>query len=180
VTLGPDILLTHTPTPLNPAETLQQHTWYAAWQAVGHVADRAGLPLGLYRLHVEGESYAGGSTSYPWAKEPYTVDSPAFEVVPATITLTRDGPDLLASLDAPARGYRHVAEGGHVRGTNPLPASDVRCDWTLDAGQTGSSTGRGERTADGRTRLVGVLDDRAVAVTCEDALGNVGAWTRAE
>jgi hypothetical protein len=179
VALGPDILLTHTPNPLNPSETLQAHTWYAAWQAVGHVADRAGLPLGLYRLHVEGESYAGGSTTYPWAKEPYTVDSPTFEVTAATVSLDVSGGDLRAWLQAPARGYRMVAQGGAVRGQNPLEGDTLTVTRTLADGSSATETVVGRR--DGRATLAaGVVTDDVVALSVTDAWGNVGSWTRAE
>ncbi len=177
VAMGPDILVTHTPNPLNPADATQVHTWYAAWQAVGHVADREGLPLGLYHLHVEGKSYAGGSTTWPWATEDYSVDSPTFEVGPAEITLQAEGSDLVAWLQAPARGYRMIALGGHVRGQNPLPAGDVTCDLVhADASVTRSAPVASTQGA--TTRLPGVLDGGdVVQVVCEDAVGNLGRWS---
>jgi len=121
ITGGPDILVTHTPDPLLPTADVQQHTWYAAWQAVGHVDDRAGLPLGTYRLHVEGQHYVGSETTWPWSTASYTVDSEPFELVAGSLTLTAGGAGLTASIDAPARGYRLVDLAGHSQGQNPLP-----------------------------------------------------------
>ena len=45
-----DVLLGYTPHPLAPWTELQEHRWWATWQAVGHVHDRLSLPLGTYRV----------------------------------------------------------------------------------------------------------------------------------
>ena len=55
----PDILLGYTPDPLYPAESEQTHYWWATWQAVGPHHQRANLPLGTYRLHIDGQKYTG-------------------------------------------------------------------------------------------------------------------------
>jgi neutral ceramidase len=78
-----DLLLTYTPDPLNPEDgESQTHHWAVEWQAVtpwgtpdlDEVEDRFGVPVGMYRFHVE----AGG----------YSLDSDAFEVTPATMNVT--------------------------------------------------------------------------------------------
>lgn len=177
--LGPDILLTHTPTPLYPPEAEQTHMWYAAWQAVGHIGERAGLPTGTYRLHVEGETWTGAGGVYPDAAvtEPYTVDSAPFDVVPATITLTPEGGDLLASIDAPARGYRLVDLAGSSKGANPLPAGAVSCEATSGDGDV-TVVNPAAANEGARTRLRGALNESVVTVTCTDVFGNVGSWAR--
>ncbi len=179
VAMGPDILLTHTPNPLNPSETLQQHTWYAAWQAVGSVEDRAGVPFGLYRLHVEGHSYAGGSTTYPWAKEPYSVDSPAFEVVPADLTVDLSGGDVRAWMQAPARGYRLVELDGNVRGANPLAGDTAVVTRVYRSGDTTTERLVGTRGG-GVTTFAGLVTDDVDVVVIEDTHGNIGRWIRPE
>ena len=177
LSMGPDILVTHTPNPLNPADVTQVHMWYASWQAVGHVADRAGVPLGLYHLHVEGQSYAGGSATWPWATDDYVVDSPTFEVGPAEISLQAEGTDLVAWLQAPARGYRMIALGGHVRGQNPLPEGDVTCD-LVHADESVTRYAPTASTQGATTRLAGVLESGdVVQVVCEDVYGNLGRWS---
>lgn len=176
VTSGPDILVTTTPDPLYPAESPQSYTWYAAWQAVGHVENRTGLPVGTYRLHIDGNSFVDdGATTWPWASEPYTLDSPEFEVVPATISLALSGTDVVAWLQAPERGFRLVGLDGAVRGSNPLDG---------DAGRVEVLYTDGSETADdlggthggGVTTLPGALDPAraVVSVTVTDAWGNVG------
>jgi neutral ceramidase len=178
VRLGPDILLAHTPSPLNPPEAEQTHYWYAAWQAVGHVADRTGLPLGTYRLHVEGSTWSGATGVYPDSMQtiPYTVDSPAFAVVPAAISLTKDGDDLLAWIEAPARGYRLVDLDGSSRGENPLPDGPVTCTATQLDGTSDTVEATAVREGD-RTRLVDMgADAGAVRVSCVDTYGNEGVW----
>ena len=45
----PDVLLSHTPTPLEPFEAAQDHQWWAGWQTVAPTSangDRMGLPTG--------------------------------------------------------------------------------------------------------------------------------------
>ncbi len=76
-----DFLLFHTPAPLlRDGDSPRTHYWVVEWQAVtpwgtaslDDVEDRAGLPLGRYRIHVEGTGY--------------TLDSDPIEVVPGSLT----------------------------------------------------------------------------------------------
>jgi len=104
----PDILLAHTPDPLYPYEDAQHHTWWAAWQAVGHVHGRAAVPTGRYRLHVLGQHYTGGGEGWPWPTEAYELTSEVFELLPGELSLSEEDGSLWASLTAPAAGYRLV------------------------------------------------------------------------
>ena len=66
----PDVLLSHTPTPLEPFEAAQDHQWWAGWQTVAPTSanwDRMGLPT-ENTFHVYGHHYVGSETSYPWSK----------------------------------------------------------------------------------------------------------------
>jgi hypothetical protein len=173
VSNGPDILLAHTPDPLLTFDQQQTHYWYAAWQAVGHVADRAGLPVGTYRLHVAGHSYVGDSLTYPWDTDDYTVDSSPFELTPATITLARSGSDLSASLVGPERGYRLVGMDGAYRGNNPLPEDWASVHVVYGDGTSEDLTQTGTRGG-GVTTFAGVIPDGAVEVDVEDVYGNRG------
>ena len=116
----PDFLMAHTPYPLKPAEDPQTHSYWVGWQPVSHMHDRAGLPLGSYRLHVYGERVTSG-TSYPYVTEPYEIESEPFEVVRATIDIEASGNDLWLSLPAHERGFRLIGLNGNSRGDNPLP-----------------------------------------------------------
>lgn len=172
---GPDILVTHTPDPLFPTAEVQRHTWYAAWQAVGHVADRAGLPLGTYRLHVEGQHYVGSETTWPWTTANYTVDSEPFTLVPGALTLAPADGGLVASLDAPARGYRLVDLSGDSQGQNPLPEGTATVTRVYDDGREEVETTTG--TSYGRATLLAVdlAEAGLVRVEVADLYGNEGA-----
>lgn len=174
VTEGPDILVTTTPDPLYPDTDPQSWTWYAAWQAVGHYEDRAGLPEGVYRLHVEGDTFVDdGATTWPWASAPYTVDSDEFTVVPGVITLSATGTDLSATLNAPARGFRLVGLDGNVRGANPLPGDTATATFTFSDGTETSVELTGSHSG-GVTTLSGAIPEGAMSVTLRDAYGNFG------
>jgi neutral ceramidase len=172
-----DILLGHTPTPLYPADAVQTHQWWAAWQAVSHWEDRTGLPLGRYRLHVTGQRYGGSATTWPWDGVPYDVVSEPFEVVPGELTVTLDGESLLVSMRAPEHGYRYVAPGGDEDGDNPIagPAT-VQID---------TGTGLEEQLitpepADPWSRLAVTLPESWLSLTVTDAHGNTGTLIRPE
>lgn len=121
VTLGPDILLAYTPDPRYPATDVNTHRWWAAWQAVSHVVDRAGFPEGTYRLHVSGKTYTGSNDTWPWDSTEYEVYSGEFQVVAGSISTSWDGTTLTASLLGPERGWRLIGLDGNYRGDNPLP-----------------------------------------------------------
>lgn len=173
---GPDILVTHTPDPIVPARNLQTHTWYAAWQAVGHVHDRAGLEPGTYRLHVRGKHYVGSNTTWPWDSADYELTSDPFEVVPGAVTVALDGTTVTASLVGPPRGYRLVGLDGYFRGNNPLPGDSATVTVTYGDGTeetvalVGSRSGGVTRFADAATR--GDIS----AITVVDDYGNEGTY----
>jgi hypothetical protein len=162
-----DMIISTTPSPLAPLAAPQRHYWWMGWQAVSHVVDRTGLPLGTYRFHVYGKSYAGGAETWPWPTTAYELTSPTFEVVAADITLQLNGATLTGSIDAPATGFRLIDLEGNSRGANPvrnatitaIGADDTRTsvtpvETTISNGRTGQRWHRGiELTArsDGRT-----------------------------
>jgi neutral ceramidase len=151
-----DILLATTPNPLAPAAAVQRHYWWLGWQAVTHVLERPGLPLGSYRLHIYGRTYSGGAQTWPWPSAAYELISPVFEVIPAEISLSLQGSVLTGSIDAPATGFRLIDIEGNSRGPNPVRGATLtairangerhaisavreqvvgqRTSWTLDAG----------------------------------------------
>ena len=184
----PDILLAHTPDPLYPYQDPQEHTWWAAWQAVGSVNDRLGLAEGTYRLHVYGHSYDGGSTTWPWAASEYEVVSDGFEVVPAAVTVSLDADDsgdtgseetwgtLSATIYGHGQGYRLLDLDGSSQGANPV--RDATVVWTLSDGSTLSAdeAGAEEATISGGTTSWQVLvPTEATSVTVTDAYGNTGS-----
>ncbi len=170
-----DILVTSTPDPLEPADAQQTHYWWAAWQAVDHVHDRTGLPLGTYRLKVEGQSYTGGAETWPWPSEPYSVTTDPFEVVPANLSVELAPPGepegLRVALRVPYNGYRYIAAGGDNRGDNPVPGELTVTFTTPTGDQVETVTG----TLDNRrTRVDVAIPVDATAITVADAYGNTG------
>jgi neutral ceramidase len=168
-----DFGLGWTPQPLFPPEAEQTHYWWVTWQAVNHQGDRAALPTGQYRLHVEGHVYTGGSTTWPWNKEPYSFFSAPFEVLPAPIQITTDVDGYWLSLRAPEDGFRLIDLEGNSKGDNPL-RGDLTVTWTTDAGVVEQTVPAGAPSG-GRTWLANV--DGATAFTVTDAFGNTGTWT---
>ncbi len=174
VTSGPDILTATTPNPLNPPDATQTHYWYAVWQAVGHSADRAGLPLGWYRLHVVGHTYDGGASTYPWPASEYDLTSTEFEVVAGEISVSVSGADVSATLAAPARGYRLVGMDGNSRGNNPLPGDWASFTFVDEEGVETTASANGSHGS-GLTSFSGVLPEGTVSVTVTDSYGNEGS-----
>lgn len=175
-----DILLSTTPHPLAPAAAAQRHSWWLAWQAVAHVLDRPGLPLGTYRLHVYGRTYSGGAQTWPWPSTPYELASAAFEVIPAEITLSWDGSVLTGSIDAPATGFRLVDLEGDSRGANPVRGATITAVYAGAERQTLAPANEriiGRRTA--WTLTAGALDG-ASAVEVTDEHGNRGTLALGE
>ena len=168
-----DILLSYTPYPYRPHEDPQTHYWWAAWQVVGHVDERLGLPLGTYRLHVEGTHYVGDNETWPWDGAPYELYSDAFDVVPGAITLEAEATGIWASVEGPANGYRLIEMGGHYRGANPLVAPiDVTIvtpseTWVIEDAEITTVEG-------GRSFVDVVLPGDQTSVTLVDAYGNIG------
>lgn len=167
-----DILTAWLPDPLYPSDATQTHTWWAGWQAVSWGGDRAGLDLGTYRLRVEGERYTGGSTTWPWASEPYEVASESFEVVEAPVSLALGQDTVDAAIVAPAWGWRLVNLEGSSRGSNPLV--DPVLSWELGDGSLVDSTASATSVG-GVSRFEGATaPPDAVAAVVVDAYGNTG------
>lgn len=178
---GHDMIVTYTPQPLFPSEAPQQHYWWVVWQAVGHVRDRAGLPVGTYRLVVRGDRYVSGAT-YPWSTEAYEVIGDAFELVPAPlrVELSEDAAELWVSLDAPVDGFRMIDVEGASRGPNPL-RGDVTVRWLdADGAEISALTMPAGPPVGGRTRLPASVTDRigppegTARIEVVDAWGNRG------
>jgi neutral ceramidase len=164
-----DFLLTYTPLPLNRADGEQQHVWAVEWQPVpwlgadglDSLADRAGVPLGTYRFHVEGDGWA--------------LDSEPFEVVPGgtRVAATRAGTQLtLTSTLAAPEGYRLLDLA--VPSNRPVPYRTQPVTVELLDGGGGVLDSRDVTTgADG----VVAFDDpdvaTAVSVRVTDRFGNV-------
>jgi len=170
-----DILLAHNPYPLYPHEDDQTHYWWAGWQAVSHVHDRAGLPEGTYRLKVTGQRYTGGDASWPWSTEPYEVVGESFEVVPAVVSVEAGEGGFHAWIQAPADGWRLVDMEGESRGVNPL-RGELVLTWHFSGKKdVESSTEIVEATIDGgRSWLAVTPPDGATALTVDDGYGNTG------
>ncbi len=168
-----DILVAWTPDPLKPWQDPQVHQWWAGWQAVGHVNDRAGLPLGTYRLRVDGQSYLGGSETWPWATEAYSVTSDPFELVPAGVTVVAGGGGYEAWIQAPADGYRLVDIDGSSRGENPL-RGELTLTWTHADGSESSETVEAQVSGT-RAVLAASPPGGAVTLTVTDTHGNTGS-----
>lgn len=181
VTAGYDIIVTTTPDPLSPDDVQSTWTWYAAWQAVGHSGeDRTGLAEGNYRFSIEGNSFVDdGATTWPWASESYSLTSPEFRLVPATLTVGQSGSDLTANFTAPARGYRLVGLDGNVRGANPIADDSATLLFEMDSGATKLVSVTGTRSG-GYTTFTGVIPTGAVAVTVTDVHGNSGSLVLGE
>ncbi len=169
----PDILLATTPDPLYPFDVPQSHVWWAGWQVVPHDGDRTALPLGTYRLRVDGHSYAGGAEVWPWPADPYTVTSEPFTVEPATLSVGWADGVATVSLPAHPAGFRLVDVDGRARGANPV--REVFPSWELDDGTLAPFDPGALTVADGTTRFAAVPPAGAVALHVEDAHGNGGA-----
>jgi hypothetical protein len=166
-----DILTGWTPTPLYPAESEQEHLWWAGWQAVSHMTDKAGFPEGTYRLHVYGKKYLGGDQSWPWTTGDYEVIGDPFVVVPAEITLEADATGVWASIDAHEWAWRLVDLQGHSKGRNPV-RGDVTVMISTASGDS-TVTVAADTIADGRAHVPVDLTG-ATSVTVTDSYGNTG------
>lgn len=170
----PDIITAHTPDPLYPWEAAQSHIWWAAWQAVPHGGERAGLPTGTYRLHVYGDVYSGAEDTWPFSTTEYDIASEPFEVVAATLSITGSDGEFWASLDAPSYGYRLIDLDGSSKGTNPV--RDATLSWVLADGSLSPTDVAGE-VIEGRTRFVADAPTDAVGLAVSDLHGNSGTLT---
>jgi neutral ceramidase len=169
-----DILLGHTPDPLYPASATQTHVWWATWQAVGHDGYRAGLPAGTYRLVVDGTTYSGGATTWPWPSEPYRIEGDPFEVVPTNLAYEITSEGVWLWVDGPTDGYRMIDVDGRSRGRNPVRGA-ITFEFTRTGGGTGSETVQPTRIEGGRTLYVLGLDAVETA-TFTDVAGNAALY----
>jgi len=175
---GHSILVGHTPFPLQPFTAEQDHRYWAAWQAVGHTTDKASLPLGTYRLHVEGQRFVGSETQWPFTTEPYTVDSDAFEIVPAELAIREADGGFLVALPAPELGFRLIDLAGSSTGDNP-PEGPVT--YTLRIEGEPDQQGALDQTLDGLPFLpIDTTSGTVLEIVVEDAAGNVGSWLPAD
>lgn len=150
-----DVLIMHTPDPLVRVGTdPRTHYWVAEWQAVvptgdatlPAVSDRAGLPRGRYRFHVEGTGY--------------TLESAPFEVLQSTLTggVTRTGTTAsVTGLGYPAayKGWRMIDSGTAPGFAAPIRSGMVRVEL------------RNGATVLGADRMVEVVDG-AFSITDPD------------
>jgi neutral ceramidase len=165
-----DILVGHTPDPQYPIEAEQRHYYSTVWQAVGHIKDRMGLPLGTYRLHVTGMHWAGGDATWPWTTQPYEIEGDAFELLPATVSVEAGEGGLWAWVQAPADGWRLVDIEGSSVGANPLRGTVTIA---LDSGAVDVDV---ESVADGRA-WIPVDTGGSASITVTDSYGNTGTLT---
>lgn len=133
-----DVLVAHTPVPLRAtAGVPRSHYWSIEWQAVtpwGTVGldapeDRAGLPLGRYRFHVEGAGW--------------TLDSAPFTVGPAALSVTavRAGTSITVSAGYEARdGWRMIASQGPQNRRVALAQGPLRVTFEFDMGAPRTDT----------------------------------------
>ncbi len=173
---GHSILVGYTPFPLNPHPDPQDHRYWAAWQAVGHIDDKASLPLGTYRLHVEGERFTGSEDHWPFTTEPYTVDSEPFELVPADLTVREAAGGFSVALVAPELGYRLIDLQGSSVGDNP-PVGVVH--YTMEIEGQAPIEGDGVDMVDGLPFVPVPKGAVVTQVSVEDEAGNLGVWTPA-
>lgn len=171
-----DILKATTPDPVEFTDGPREHYWWATWQAVGHVEDRVGLPLGTYRFRVDGKHYTGGSETWPWNSADYSFTTQPFELVPGALAIERTNTGLSVSLPATSQGWRYVAAGGNAQGDN-APTGPFSVRWitpggVLENNEVGTVDGGRIEIEDG---LGTPIDATSVEVT--DAYGNVGTLT---
>jgi neutral ceramidase len=161
-----DLLLVWTPIPLLQTGDPRTHYWALEWQAVGveqgALEDRAGLPLGRYRFHVEGTGYS--------------VDSAPFEV-------TRGAIDVRASLDGaaiaidaryqPREGWRLLDLEGPADRDVPVLAGPLEVVIEQEGG--GSEMVSVALTGPGLARVTPSGSGRVTRVVVRDRFGNEGA-----
>jgi neutral ceramidase len=167
-----DFVVAWTPDPLFPAEALQTHYYWAAWQAVNHMGDRAALPEGRYRLHIAG--HRATSTSYPYETAPYELFSDEFEVIPAPVTIAREGTGAWLSLRGHPNAFRLVDLDGQSRGDNPL-RGELTVQWFLASGDQTTTVPEVAPSA-GRTWLEFPAGEEVNGFIVTDAFGNWGSW----
>ncbi len=161
-----EILLAYTPTPLQRTGP-QTHYWVAEWQAVpwlgaadvDAIEDRAGVPLGRYRFHVDGHGW--------------TLDSAPFEVVAGGVAVNAI---MRAQGNVRARVDLHAPKGWRLldmsaRSNQPIAVrSQAVTVELLDGGTVLSSTATTTDTS-GNVQVVDVALASQIRVT--DRFGNI-------
>ena len=182
----PDILTAYTPQPLRGQDgndPVREHYYHVGWQATDTYAglDRApSLALGRYRFHVSGLRRDPQDQAFPFDGIPWSLDSAAFEVVPAPIEVEahEDGADVVISARyAPATGgWRLLSEGwGHdqpwpVQGTVGLSASSAEGGALVTDLGEGTTTGAWREFRVPRSQWT----DGSWSLTVTDPWGNSG------
>ncbi len=162
-----DFLVVWTPLPLllTPGEA-RTHYWTLEWQAVswehGALEDRAGLPLGRYRFHVEGTSY--------------TLDSSPFEVVAGPIEVRPSADGAAIGIDAryqPREGWRLLDLEGPADHDVPVIAGPLEVVIEHEGGVP--ETLMAPLTGPGAARVTPSGSGRVTRVTVRDRFGNQGS-----
>lgn len=170
-----DLIVTWTPLPLRRTEGEQRtHYWTVEWQAVpvwgavglDDLEDRAGVPLGRYRFHVEGTGY--------------TLDSDPFEVVAGAITVgaTRTDTSITATMSyEPTAGWRLMDQGRPANRAIPVHRGPVTVRLSLSGGGTVefvdvALAGDGQVTVDAGGDAANVASVEVI-----DRFGNSGSAT---
>ena len=160
-----DLLLVWTPVPLLQTGDPRTHYWALEWQAVGveqgALEERAGLPLGRYRFHVEGTGYA--------------IDSAPFEVTrgPIDVRASLDGAAI--AIDAryqPREGWRLLDLEGPADRDVPVLAGPL--DVVIEQEGGGSETVSAALTGPGLARVSPSGSGRVTRVIVRDRFGNEG------
>lgn len=167
-----DLLLTWTPLPLRPmAGATRTHYWALEWQAVtpwgtdglDEIEDRAGVPLGRYRFHVEGAGW--------------TLNSDPFEVEPGTLSVraTRAGTSITVTAGYEAtRGWRLIDPRGPQNRRVPLRRGPLRVTVQFDSGPAREETVMTVSPTGGATLELGADAARARSVVVRDRFDNTG------
>jgi neutral ceramidase len=170
-----DLLLTWTPQPLRVmGATPRTHYWVAEWQAVtpwgtnglDEVTDRAGVPLGRYRFHVEGAGWM--------------LDSQPFEVVEGAMAATarRTGTSIAVTAGYEARdGWRLIDERGPQNRRVPLRRGPLRVTFEFDMGAPREETIMTLDANGGASFDLGMQADRVRRVIVRDRFDNRGETT---
>lgn len=160
-----DLIVVWTPLPLALGTEPRTHYWTVEWQAVApfgtaDLEDRAGLPLGRYRFHVEGTGYV--------------LDSDPFEVVagPIEVTARVEGADVVVSARyQPRDGWRLLREDGLSNRDVALSAGPLDIEVTREGGSAETLT----TPAGAEVRITPAAGARIVRVRVRDRFGNEGA-----
>jgi len=161
-----DLIVVWTPQPLTwePGEA-RTHYWTVEWQPVSWrleapLDERAGVPLGRYRFHVEGSGYA--------------LDSEPFEVVPATLdvrTRTEGEALVVEALFQPREGWRLMDMTGRANRDVGDRAGPFEVEVRGEGGASETFTGV-EPEAPGVVRVTPSFPVTSVRV--RDRFGNAG------